>query len=131
MALATPAPATPIAREPRFSDIVWSTEWTGAPGEEPVAVAELRTDSPAIIALVHARMLPEGAQIDATWTYNDTSLDAFTTRATTNGSSDDIWLAFRLDRNPDVLWPAGTYKVTLTFNGSEVASGAIQVVEAP
>ena len=129
--LATPRAATPMVQEPQFSDIVWTTAWSGAPGEEPVAVAEMRTESPAIIALVRAYMLPDGAQVDAAWTYNDTSLDAFATRTTTSGSSDDIWLAFRLDRNPDLLWPSGTYQVTLTFNGAEVARDAIPVVEPP
>jgi hypothetical protein len=129
--LATPLPATPAVQEPRFSEIVWTTEWSGAPGEEPVSVAELRTDSPAIIALVRGRMLPNGAQVNAAWTYNDTSLDAFATQTTTSGASDDVWLAFRLDRTPDLLWPAGTYQVTLTFDGAEVASDAVLVVESP
>lgn len=129
--VATPPPATPFVPEPRFTDIVWTTEWAGAPGEKPVAENELESDSPAIVALVRARMLPPGSQVDAVWTYNDTSLDTFTTQVTTSGASDDVWLAFRLDRNPDQLWPAGAYQVTLTFNGAEVMTGAIQVVDSP
>lgn len=129
--VATPPPATPVAQEPQFSDIVWTTQWSGTPGEEPATEAELQTDSPAIIALVRARMLPDDSQVDAAWTYNNTSLDAFATQTTTSGASDDVWLAFRLDRNPDLLWPTGTYQVTLTFNGAEVASGTVPVIESP
>lgn len=128
-AIATPPLATPTPREPQFSDIVWTSEWSDQPGEEPVAVTELTPESPVIVALTRATALPIGAQLDATWTYNNTSLDAFSTSLVNDGSSDEVWLAFRLDRDPELLWPAGTYQVTLSLNGIEVKRGSVQVVE--
>lgn len=127
----TPPPATPSAQGPQFSEIVWTSDWSDRPGEEPLAVTQLRPDSPAIIALTRARMLPDGARIDATWTYNDTSLDSFTTGTTSDNSSNDVWLAFRLDRDPEQLWPAGTYEIVLTLDGAEVERSAIQIAQTP
>jgi hypothetical protein len=120
-----------MPREPQFSEIVWTNEWSDQPGEEPVSVPEFLPDSPVIIALTRAKALPPDAQVDAAWNYNDTSLDAFSTGIVNSGSSDDVWLAFRLVRDPEIAWPAGTYEVTLFLNGVEVMSGSILVVESP
>ncbi|MGD9713946.1 MAG: hypothetical protein AB7V46_18095 [Thermomicrobiales bacterium] len=128
---ATALPATPAPREPRFSEIVWTNEWSGQPGEEPVALPELLPDSPVIVALTRARALPPEAQVEATWTYNDTTLDAFSTGVVNSGAHEDVWLAFRLTRDPETVWPAGTYEVTLLLNGVEVTKSAIQVIESP
>ena len=130
-AIATPPLATPAPREPQFSDIIWTSKWSDQAGEEPVAVTELMPESPVIVALTRATALPIGAQVDAIWSYNNTSLDAFSTSLVNDGSSDEVWLAFRLDRDPELLWPAGTYQVTLSLNGIEVKSGSVQVVETP
>lgn len=128
--LAMPQSATPILREPQFSDIVWTNEWSETPGEQPVAAAELPTDSDVIVALTRARALPAGARVDAAWTYNDTPLEAFSTATEKGDSSDDVWLAFRLERNPDLPWPSGNYAVTLFLDGAEVVRGDVHVVDA-
>ena len=92
-------------------------------------VSSYRPDAPRIIAAMQTFALSAGSTVEATWEYNDTSLDAFSTRLAPADSSAESWISFYIDRDPDVPWPVGTYEVTVSLNGTIVQQAAIEVTE--
>jgi hypothetical protein len=125
-AAATPVNSTVATR---FGEIVWATAIdpkTSAPIEP---VSSYRPDAPRIIAVIQAFGLSAGSVVEATWEYNNTSLDAFSTRLLQAGSTAESWVSFRIDRSPDMPWPVGTYEVTVSLNGTTVQQAAIEVTE--
>ena len=67
--------------------------------------------------------------LEATWEYNNTSLDAFSTRLVPASSAAESWISFHIERSPDVPWPVGTYQVTISLNGTTVQQASIDVTE--
>ncbi len=125
------APATPvsIAVETQIGNIVWASATdpgTNAPVEP---VSSYPPDAPRIIAAVRTHALSAGSVVEATWEYNDTSLDAFTTRLTPTDSGGERWLSFHIARDPEVPWPVGTYEVTISVDGTAVRQAAVEVTE--
>jgi hypothetical protein len=112
-----------------FSQIVWATAIdpaTSAPGEP---VTSYPPDAPRIIAVLEAFALSAGSLVEATWEYNSTSLDAFSTRLVADSSTAERWISFSIERSPDVPWPVGTYEVTVSLNGTTVQQASIEVAE--
>jgi hypothetical protein len=125
------AGATPVgtAVATRFGQIIWATASdpvTSAPIE---SVSSYRPDASRIIAVMQTFALSAGSTFEATWEYNDTSLDAFSTRLTPAESSAESWISFYIERDPDVPWPVGTYEVTVSHNGTIVQQAAVEVTE--
>jgi hypothetical protein len=109
--------------------IVWTAaidETTNAPIEP---VSSYPPTAPRIIAAVPAQSLPSGSQIEATWEYNDTSLDAFTTQLSQTETIDQAWIAFHIERDPAVPWPVGTYEVSISLDGTTMQVAAVEVSE--
>lgn len=127
---ATPAPhpvATPV---PGIGPIQW-TSATDPETSAPVdTVTHYVTDAPRIIAASEAIALRAGSVVEARWEYNNTSLDSLTTRLQITADVHQQWLAFTLRRDPDVLWPAGTYRITISLDGVQVQQAAVDVVDA-
>lgn len=124
----TPAiEASPVPASPAFEPVVWTTGTDPATNAPIDTVTGYSTSVESIIAAVRASHLPRGASVTAKWTYNDTSLDALATSLTAEGSAEDQWLSFRLDRDPDVPWPAGAYAITVLLNGSPVQQATVEV----
>jgi hypothetical protein len=125
------AGATPVgtAVATRFGQIIWATASdpvTSAPIE---SVSSYRPDAPRISAVMQTFALSAGSTFEATWEYNDTSLDAFSTRLAPAESSAESWISFYIERDPDVPWPVGTYEVTVSHNGTLVQQAAVEVTE--
>lgn len=123
---ATPV-STPVAT--RVGPIVWSTTVDPATGAPIQPVTSYRPDALQIIAVMQTSVLAAGSTFEATWEYNNTSLDAFTTRLVPAASAAESWISFHIARSPDVPWPAGTYQVTVSLNGATVQQGSIEVTE--
>ena len=92
-------------------------------------VSSYKPDAPRIVAAVQMDALTAGSRVEATWEYNDTSLDAFTTRLTLPESGTNPWLSFHIERDPKVEWPVGTYEVRISLNGTTVREASIEVRE--
>jgi hypothetical protein len=124
------AEATPVSAsvESRIGRIVWATETDPVTHEPIEPVSSYRPDAPRIIAAVQAQAL-SGSVVEATWKYNDTSLDAFTTRLVPTGSGAERWLSFHIARDPGVPWPVGTYEVTVSLDGTPMQQSAVDVSE--
>jgi hypothetical protein len=123
--------ATPVSTvvAARVSPIVWATAIDPASGKPIETVTSYRPDAPQIIAVMHTSGLPAGSAVEATWEYNDTSLDAFSTRLVPAASSAESWISFHIERSLDVPWPVGTYQVTVSLNGTTVEQAAVEVTE--
>ena len=122
--LATPTGAAVV---PRFGEIIWTAAIdpvTSAPTEP---VSSYPPDAPRIVAAAPAHSLPTGSRVEATWEYNDTSLDAFTTRIVPTDDIEETWVAFRIERDPNVPWPIGTYEVTISLDGTAIQQAAVEV----
>jgi hypothetical protein len=125
------AGATPVstAVATRFGQIVWATAVDQAMGAPIGPVQSYRPDAPRIIAVMQAYALPAGSIVEATWEYNDTSLDAFSTRLASADGGAESWISFHIERSPDVPWPVGTYEVTVSLNGTTVQQASVEVAE--
>ena len=123
------AAATPIATAmaPQIGDIVWAAATDQATNAPIDPVSSYRPDALRIVAALHIDALSAGSSLEATWEYNDTSLDAFTTRLAPADSGADQWVSFYIERNPEVEWPVGTYEVKISLNGATVQQGAVEV----
>lgn len=122
---ATPAVATP---EPRIGPIRW-TSGTDPESSAPVDdVSQYGADALEIIAASEAVALSAGSVVEARWDYNNTSLDALTTRLQITSDVHQQWLAFTLHRDPDVLWPSGAYRITISLDGEQVQQAVVEVV---
>lgn len=125
-AMATPV-STAVAT--KVGLIVWATAIDPASGAPIEPVTSYRADAPQIIAVMQASGLSAGSAVEATWQYNNTSLDAFSTRLVPAASTAETWISFHIERSPAVPWPVGTYQVTVSLNGTTVQQGSIEVTE--
>jgi hypothetical protein len=114
---------------PTLGSVIWATDvdpTTGAPAD---AVSQYAPDAPRLIAALPATALPTGATVDAAWFYNDTTLDAFTTRLTLPDRATKRWVDLQLSRQGDAPWPTGTYEVVISLDGEEVQRASVIVVD--
>jgi hypothetical protein len=125
-AAATPA-STAVATT--VGPIVWATEIDPATGAPIEPVTSYHPDAPRIIAVMQTSGLSAGSAVEATWEYNNTSLDAFLTRLVSATSAAESWISFHIERSPDVPWPVGTYRITVSLNGIAVQQASIEVTE--
>ena len=123
---ATPA-ATSLA--PRVGEVVWATATDPATNAPIDPVSSYRPDALRIVAAVRLDALSTGSTFEATWEYNDTSLDAFTTHLTLAESGADQWISFYIERDPEVEWPVGTYEVQISLDGTPVQQATVEVRE--
>jgi hypothetical protein len=123
--------ATPVAtpEAPRVGGVVWATNTDPATNVPIDQVTNFHPDALRIVAAVHVDALSAGSYIEATWEYNDTSLDAFTTRLPLSDSGTDQWISFYIERDPEVEWPVGTYEVSISVDGVPVQQAAVEVRE--
>jgi hypothetical protein len=114
---------------PQVADVVWATAADPATNAPIDPVSSYRQDALRIVAALHLVMPAAGSTFEATWEYNDTSLDAFTTQLKLSESGADQWISFYIERDPEVEWPVGIYGVTISLNGTPVQQGAVEVRE--
>jgi hypothetical protein len=125
--IATPTAAPLATPAPSIGEIVWATSAdpvTNAPAD---AVASYRPDAPRIVAAMPTRGIPGEASIQATWEYNDTPLEAFTTELDRPAQLETTWISFYLDRDPESLWPEGVYAIAISLDGTEVQRSTVEV----
>jgi hypothetical protein len=119
--------ATAVASQ--IGDVVWATETDPVTNAPIDSVSSYQPDAPRIVAAVQTDALLVGSRVAATWEYNDTSLDAFTTQLTPDDSGADQWIIFYIERDPEVEWPVGTYEVNISLNGATLREAAVEVRE--
>lgn len=123
--------ASPEASAPVIGDLTWTSAIdpeTGAPAD---ALAHYPADAPRLLIAARARAIQADSNVEARWYYNDTPLEAFTTRHAFSGPVMDQWLGFHLDRADDTTWPAGTYEIEIFLDGEPEADATIEVVSGP
>jgi hypothetical protein len=126
---ATPAPAVSAATPVPLGSLVWTTAVDPSTSAPRDAVATYAPDAPRIIAAVPIRGLPTGATLTASWSYNNTSLDAFTTALTMTAEADQSWVSFYIERGDDARWPEGVYAIVISLDGQEIETSEVNVVE--
>ena len=127
---ATPRPVeTPTVTPPTIGPVVWTTSVDAMTGAPLDSVSTYSPDAPQIIAVIRASSLPAGSTINADWTYNNTSLDAFATRMTLDRPSPEQWIVFRMERTSESMWPVGAYAIAISLNGARVVSSSIDVAD--
>jgi len=114
---------------PQIGDLVWATAIDPTTNAPINPVSSYRPDAVRIVAALHIDALSAGSSLEATWEYNDTSLDAFTTRLTPAASGADQWVSFYIERDPKIEWPAGTYEVKISLDGATVQQAMVEVRE--
>jgi hypothetical protein len=120
--------ATPLPMPP-LGDVVWTTAVDPVTSAPTGVVTAISPDAARIIAAVETNALAAGSHLKATWEYNDTSLDAFTTELVSADQTSQRWISFHMTREDvSVPWPEGTYEIAIAVNGSVVRTAAIDVV---
>jgi len=127
--VATAATRVKTAIAPQVGGIVWATKTDPATNAPIDQVTSFHPSALRIVAAAHVDALSAGSSVEATWEYNDTSLDAFTTRLTPSDSGADQWITFYIERDPGVEWPVGTYQVSISIDGVIVQQDAVEVGE--
>jgi hypothetical protein len=123
---ATPVQAR-VVREPSIDPVVWATSVDPASLAPAKAVTTLTSDALNIYACLSAINLAKGTIVDASWSYNNTSLDAFSTRLTLPDSAPQRWVTFHITRDPNVPWPPGTYAISVAVDGKVIQEASIEV----
>jgi hypothetical protein len=111
----------------QIGEIVWaavSDPTTNAPTE---IATTYPPEALRITASLPVDDLPAGARVEATWRYNDTSLDDFTRQIVTSAPTDQAWISFYIDRDPATPWPAGIYEVNVSLNGNVIQRASVDV----
>jgi hypothetical protein len=122
--------ASPSAGKPTIGEIIWTTGIDPLTDEPVDVVSHFSADAPRLVAATKATAMPPGSPVEATWSYNDTPLEPFTTQLSTGEVSGEQWLSFYLDRDPNTPWPAGLYEVTVMLDGAPMQESAVEVVDA-
>jgi hypothetical protein len=120
----TPAPSGPATLDP----VVWTESVTPGSNEPGQPVDQFTTEASTIYAVVRATNLPAGAGVSATWTYNDTSLDAAAQSVTVTDGLSEGYIEFHLTRSADVPWPDGRYAIEITLDGETEQRSDVQIV---
>jgi hypothetical protein len=128
---ATPRLATPASTiaSPQIGEIVWTTATDPASNAPIEPVTSYRSDATRIIAAAPIRALPAGSRIEATWEYNNTSLDPFATQLFPPETLNETWITMHIDRDPEVPWPEGQYKITISLDGVAMQHAAVEVLQ--
>ena len=126
------APATPVhaSTTPDIGAIIWTTATEPVTNAPVQPVSSYLSDAPRITAAAPALSLLAGSRVQATWEYNNTSLDAFTTRIAATGGAEETWVTFHIDRDPDVPWPLGEYEVTISLDDVAMQHAMVEVIGA-
>jgi hypothetical protein len=121
---ATPASATPA---PALDEILWAVTIDPSSDAPLTVTRRYPVDTTRLTASVLATNLPPSTAVDAAWSYNNTSLDAFATRVVVQDAAPRRWLSFHLDRNSETSWPAGTYAIEISLDGEPARRGEVEV----
>jgi hypothetical protein len=110
--------------------VVWTTSIDATTQEPSVTMTSIPSDALTIYASAPVNNLGSGTKIEATWTYNGTSLDAFATQLIMPDDVPRRWITFHISRDPNVSWPAGTYAISIAVNGDVLQSASVEVTAA-
>jgi hypothetical protein len=127
--VASPSPATPPPG-PSIQPIVWAVSVDPTTQEPSEKTPTFGADALSLYGCVSVNNLGEGSVVEATWTYNGTSLDAFATQVILPDDVSTRWIAFHISRDPNIPWPPGTYAISIALNGTVLQSASVEVTEA-
>jgi hypothetical protein len=138
--IASPTPALPAAFSTigspvagaagEIGDVVWARSVDPATKAPVDRTTSFPPDAPAIYAVVPVVRLAPNARLTASWSYNDTSLDAFTQTVTAGGESGARWVEFHITRSSSVPWPAGDYTIVVRLADGVAQTASVTVSEA-
>jgi hypothetical protein len=126
--VAESAAGTPAATvRPALDEVLWAVT-TDPASDAPLTVTRrYPTDTTRLTASVLATNLSAGSVVEAAWSYNDTSLDAFTTEVVVADAAARRWLSFHLERASEEPWPPGVYAVELSLDGIPAGQSEVEV----
>jgi hypothetical protein len=110
--------------------VVWATSVDATTQAPSAIVTSFGPDAITIYACVPVNNLVRGTNIEASWTYNGTSLDAFATQLTLPDDVPRRWIAFHMSRDSNGTWPAGTYAISIAINGDVLQSASVEMTPA-
>jgi hypothetical protein len=119
---------SPVARpDGEIGPVIWASA-IDPTTKAPVARATtFSPDAATIYAVVPVIRLAPNARLTAAWSYNDTSLDAFTQSVTAGGQQGARWIEFHLSRSSDHPWPTGTYAIEVRLGDDIVQTASVTV----
>ncbi|HEU0114143.1 MAG TPA: hypothetical protein VFQ80_05680 [Thermomicrobiales bacterium] len=122
---------SPVARAAgEIGPVVWARAIDPATKAPTDRAAAFAADAKAIYAVVPVIRLAPNARLTASWSYNDTSLDAFTQTVTAGRPAGARWVEFHLTRPASMPWPDGDYTIVLRLDNDVVQTASITVAKA-
>jgi len=125
---ATAGPTPTAFPTPTFSQVTWGTAIDAATGGPADAMSQIPSSASAITAFVETAAIPAGTTFVATWAIDGAPIDALTQTVTVDADRAAGWLTFTLTWSGENPWPRGELSVTIAMNGTQVTSGAVEIV---
>jgi hypothetical protein len=128
----TTAPAAPASTEipsASIEPIVWTSSVDSTTNAPTEPVEQFSTADQTIYAVVRVANVPQGAVLSASWTYNDAPLESATRAIVPTQAYRSGYVEFHLAKVDSETWPAGSYGVTMTIDGSVAQMAVVNVVE--
>lgn len=120
--------APPMSGPPILGDPVWSTA-IDPQTSEPIDPVNAFSDTDSVLYLVFpVERWPQGTAIDAQWYFNDTAIEGMNDRLQSDSDRTGGWLEFHLIRASESVWPDGTFRAELTYDGTPIANPEINVI---
>lgn len=126
--------------EPTETPVVVATALTGAPAVgaavwssavDPVTNAPTGSTPQASDAAIYAAFpiesLPAGSQLVASWSFNDTSLDALGSALRIDQDRVSGWVEFHIERTGTEPWPDGEYAIVLSDGTNELQRAMVTI----
>jgi hypothetical protein len=122
----TVQPAQSFSQPAQMGAVVWATALDPVTKQPTNTVESFSADASVIYAALKVQFLSSQAAVSATWTYNNTSLDALSTNAPAGAGLEDGWIEFHLTKS-EGAWPDGTYAISVSLGGKIVQTAQVQV----
>ncbi len=123
-------PATPTAFRSPLIDIepvVWATALEPGTNRPRDTVSTYAAEAPAIYATFRLPHVRRGTTITATWAYNNTPIEGFTSSVTVEREEQNVWIEFHLTRSAAAAWPAGVYEIVVSVEGQTAQVATVTV----
>lgn len=130
------SPGTVRVGTAEIGAVVWATAVDPATKAPRQRVAAFPADARTIYATLPIVRITRGTTLAASWSYNDTPIPQLNSAVTAPADAENIWVEFHLTLKPGVAatpplrpgtWPAGTYRVTISVNGTVAERAEVAV----
>lgn len=117
---------TALSGPPRIGAVVWANA-VDPESNAPNGAATPVIGDTTIYAVFPIESLPAGSQLVASWSFNETSLDALNSSMRIDQDRVSGWIEFHIARTGTDPWPDGVYQIVVTDGTNELQRAQIAI----